>query len=117
MIQGIEYLAPLQKASKRRLAEQTIELTLDKNNFLTFYAANFFKMKSRHLAATGYSCPKKALSSAFPERNSRTTYFKEYIPPSVFAKPVATSLEFKSTRQKRGCVITQPFTTCYQTLL
>ena len=42
MTQMIEYLAPLQKASKRGLVEQTIELTLDKNNFLTFYAANFF---------------------------------------------------------------------------
>ena len=74
MIQRIEYLAPLQKAGKRRLAELTIELTLDINIFLTFCTANFFKMKSRHLAATGYSCPKKALSSAFPERKSHTRY-------------------------------------------
>ena len=67
-------MAPLQKASKRRLAEQTIELTVDVNMVLTFCIANFFKLKSRHLAATGYSCPKKALSSAFPERKSHTRY-------------------------------------------
>ena len=43
--------------------------------------------------------------------------FCYYWKQAFFIVSVATSLEFKSTRQKRGCVITQPFTTCYQTLL
>ena len=61
IIQKIEYLAPVQKASKRRLAELTIELTVD--IFKHSVLQTFFKMKSRHLAATGYNFSKKALST------------------------------------------------------
>ena len=67
--------------------------------------------KGNERSQHGYSTTKNIMTHS--DKDNQCTYSDT----QRSGGDVATSLKFESTRQKRGCVITQPFTTRYQTLL
>ena len=80
-------LGTITKSQQKRVGRTNHRINLGQEQFFNILCCKLFlKLSPDIWRTTGYSFPKKALSSAFLERKSRATYFNEYF-PSVCAKP------------------------------